>query len=193
MTIKERNDLTLRYCVMTTKAGKKMATLQQCTLNDLMTLQQLSRTTFTDTFAGANEVADLNDYLDQAYATAKLTAELTNPNSFFYFLKVAGATVGYLKLNVGAAQTEQVAENALEVERIYILPAYKRHGFGRQLIDQAEKQARQLGKTALWLGVWEHNEAARAFYGKIGFRQVGSHVFQLGADPQTDLILVKTW
>ncbi|MFC6315946.1 GNAT family N-acetyltransferase [Lapidilactobacillus achengensis] len=169
-----------------------MANLHQCTLKDLAELQHLSRVTFADTFGAANQAEDLKEYLDHAYAPATLTAELNNPNSFFYFLQEQGVTVGYLKLNIGTAQTERVAANALEVERIYILPRYKRHGYGRQLIAQAEKQALQLNKTALWLGVWEHNDAARAFYQKIGFQQVGQHVFQLGDDAQTDLVLLKS-
>ncbi|WP_261805936.1 GNAT family N-acetyltransferase [Lapidilactobacillus luobeiensis] len=174
------------------KVGVDMVVLHQCTLNDLAELQQLSRATFIDTFGGVNQAADLKAYLERAYATSVLAAELANRDSFFYFLQDQGTTVGYLKLNVEKAQTEHVAPNALEVERIYILPAYKRHGFGHQLIKQAEQQALRLHKTALWLGVWEHNEPARAFYQKNGFHQVGRHTFQLGSDQQNDLILIKS-
>ena len=43
----------------------------------------------------------------------------------------------------------------------------------------------------MWLGVWEENHRANAFYRKHGYAEVGEHVFMLGADAQRDLILAK--
>ena len=51
--------------------------------------------------------------------------------------------------------------------------------------------AQAAGATALVLGVWEHNERAKAFYQRFGFREVSAVAFRLGADVQRDLVLRK--
>jgi len=50
---------------------------------------------------------------------------------------------------------------------------------------------RQAGHDAIWLGVWERNGRAQAFYRKWNFRAVGQHVFQLGSDPQRDILMQR--
>ncbi|MFC6169841.1 GNAT family N-acetyltransferase [Loigolactobacillus jiayinensis] len=165
--------------------------LEKVTLADLPTLRKISIATFTDTFGAQNTPENLAAYLTAAYAPAKLQQELTEPASQFYFVYVDQQLAGYLKINHDAAQTEAKGGATLEVERIYILPAFKRHGLGRYLIKQAETSAQQLGKTAIWLGVWENNFAAQQFYAKLGFVRTGQHSFVMGTDPQTDFILTK--
>ncbi len=155
-------------------------TLKRITVAEVETLQKLSIETFSDTFKDQNSAQDLADYLKTAYDLSKLTAELNDPNSQFY-----------LKLNLNEAQSEQVAPNALEIERIYIRSAFKRHGLGRFLFQEALKLAQEENCSTIWLGVWEKNYPALAFYEKMGFTHHGSHSFFMGADEQTDLIMVK--
>lgn len=165
--------------------------LKKCTLEDLATLQQLSIETFTDTFGAYNTAKDLQDYLEQAYDSAKLTEELQQMDSEFYFLFFEEQLAGYLKINTETAQTESIAANALEVERIYIRTSFKRQGLGRYLLKQAIQLAKSKGNQTVWLGVWEHNEAAKAFYQVMGFAKVGAHSFYMGDDKQTDWIMTK--
>ncbi len=159
--------------------------------SDVEQLQAISRITFADTFAGANTEADMKKHLASAYAKEQLLAEIETPASYFYFGMIDNQCVGYLKLNVDQAQSEDRGATTLEVERIYILPAFKRQGLGRTFLQAAERLAQDLGKERIWLGVWEENTAALAFYIKMGFEQVGQHVFVLGNDRQTDLIMEK--
>lgn len=163
--------------------------LKRVQLADLPKLQQISRTTFSDTFGSENSASDLAAYLETAYSESQLAAELTNPESAFYFVLLADQVAGYLKVNWGQAQSEQLGATGFEIERIYILPQFKRHGLGRFLYQTAVHQAEQAGKEFIWLGVWEHNYPAQAFYKKLGFYQVGQHTFTLGEDPQTDLLM----
>lgn len=166
--------------------------LQALTVDDVSALQAMSLTTYRETFAAANTEANMQAYLDSAYNLPKLTAELQNPNSQFFFIIRDGQRVGYLKLNTGTAQTEAMGPDALEVERIYILPAYKHQGLGSVLIQQAIDLAKAAHKTTVWLGVWEHNEPAKQFYqAHWGFKQFSSHHFVMGDDVQTDLLMIK--
>ncbi|KRL53790.1 GNAT family N-acetyltransferase [Furfurilactobacillus rossiae] len=162
------------------------------TPQDVTTLREVSCATFQDTFGSENSATDLQNYLNRAYSVDQLLTEINNPESWFYFIKVNQAVAGYLKLNVGEAQTEKMGSDALEIQRIYILPSFKRQGLGTQLFNQATANAEDLHKRAIWLGVWEHNDAARKFYHKIGFQPVGDHVFQLGSSVQRDLIMKRT-
>ena len=133
----------------------------------------------------------MNAYLDNAYTDEKLTTELQTPHSTFFFLYKDDELAGYLKVNTDEAQTEAIAVNALEIERIYIRSTHKRQGLGRYLIDQACNLAVKKGKETIWLGVWEHNQPARAFYQTMGFVRQGQHSFFMGDDEQTDFIMVK--
>ncbi|KRK94745.1 protease synthase and sporulation negative regulatory PAI 1 domain protein [Levilactobacillus acidifarinae DSM 19394] len=152
----------------------------------------MSRETFTATFGAQNTPADLATYLDTAYAATQLTQELENPASSFYFILKDQIVAGYLKLNTDAAQTEAMGPHALEIERIYLRPAFQKQGLGRHLFQIALDQAQRQRKTQIWLGVWEHNLNAQGFYHQLGFHQIGQHTFTLGSDPQTDLIYAKS-
>ncbi|QNQ81895.1 GNAT family N-acetyltransferase [Lactobacillus sp. PV012] len=158
---------------------------------DLEDLQKISRLTFAQTFGADNSEVDLNKYLDEAYASEKLTHELENPNSEFYFIVVNNEVAGYLKVNEFDAQTEDVDENALEVERIYLDNEFQHQGLGLALIQLAEKIAHDKKKDKMWLGVWEKNYNAQKFYEKDGFKRFSQHTFMVGDDKQTDYILVK--
>jgi len=165
--------------------------IHPCTLADIPALQAISRETFAATFGAANTAQDLADYLDIAYATPKLTAELNNPNSRFYFVQRAGQVCGYLKVNTADAQSEDMPADNFEVERISVREACQKQGFGRVLIELAEQLAREAGKARMWLGVWEHNDNARGFYDRIGFHKIGQHTFTIGDSQQTDYLLAK--
>lgn len=165
--------------------------IKAVTRADVSSLQQISRETFRATFNKFTAPADMDRFLKEDYETKKLLNEIANPNSRFFFLIVAGQIAGYLKINVGSAQTEQLKENALEVERIYLREAFQHQGFGNILLDYAEEIARREHKDYLWLGVYEHNTNAQRFYKRHGFKRVSEHVFQVGDDSQVDYLLVK--
>ncbi|WP_278046256.1 GNAT family N-acetyltransferase [Desemzia sp. C1] len=154
-------------------------------------MQKVSVETFRDTFQDQNTEEDLYNYLEKAYNTEQLTSELLNQQSEFYFVFNGNDLAGYLKININEAQSETNGEEALEIERIYVLPEFKGKGLGKILIQQAVERAQFHQKTNIWLGVWEHNQAALAFYKKLGFVQTGAHSFFMGEDEQTDLILTK--
>ncbi len=165
--------------------------IKKCTRDDLHELQAISIETFTETFKDQNSPEDLQAYLDKAYDLNKLEQELAVPSSSFFFIYSDQEVAGYLKLNTENAQTESMGNDSLEVERIYIRKAFQKYGFGKQLLNKAIELATEQNKKNIWLGVWEENDNAIAFYRKKGFVQTGSHSFFMGDDEQIDLILVK--
>ncbi len=156
------------------------------------TLRAISLETFTDTFKGTTSEANFTHYVDEAYKKETLSQELQDPACHFFFIENDGVIVGYCKLNEEKAQSESDFPNSLEIERIYIRPDHKRQGYGSQLIEFAESFARQKELGSLWLGVWEHNKKAQAFYQAKGFHRISEHSFWMGDDEQTDWILSKS-
>ncbi|EEM41063.1 Protease synthase and sporulation negative regulatory protein PAI 1 [Bacillus thuringiensis IBL 4222] len=134
----------------------------------------------------------MNHYLEKAFNLKQLEKELSNISSQFFFVYFNDEIAGYLKVNIDDAQSEEMGNESLEVERIYIKSSFQKHGLGKYLLNNAIEIAIEHNKKNIWLGVWEKNENAIAFYKKLGFVQAGSHSFYMGDDEQVDLIMIKT-
>ncbi|PWK16582.1 GNAT family N-acetyltransferase [Tumebacillus permanentifrigoris] len=165
--------------------------LKTCTLSDVHTLQAISTETFDETFRATNVPENVDAYLEKAFTLEKLEKELANTDSFFYFAYVNEELAGYLKVNINAAQSDEIIDDALEIERIYIRRAYHGQGLGKYLIQKSIDIAKEKNKQHMWLGVWEKNERAIRFYVGLGFVLHGAHSFYLGNEEQTDLIMIK--
>jgi ribosomal protein S18 acetylase RimI-like enzyme len=152
-------------------------------------LQQIGRQTFEETFAESNSAENMVIYLEEAYAYEKISAELNDPNSFFYYAMMDQDVIGYLKLNMGVSQTELKDNDALEIERIYVLKAFQGKKVGQLLFDKAITIAKEQHVAYIWLGVWEENKRAIQFYTKNGFVEFDQHVFVLGDEAQTDIMM----
>lgn len=161
----------------------------RCTINDLTKLQQISRQTFYETFADLNTEEDMKKYLEEELSLEKLTAELNNEDSEFYFAELNDEVIGYLKINCGKAQTELKEQKALEIERIYARKEFHGKKLGQLLYDKAIQIARDKNAAYIWLGVWEENRRAINFYKKNGFVEFDKHIFKLGDDAQTDIMM----
>jgi ribosomal protein S18 acetylase RimI-like enzyme len=160
-------------------------------LEDLPLLQDISKRTFYDSFAAMNTAENMKFHLDNHFTSEKLAAEILNRNSKFFFAIQNGTPVGYLKINQGSAQTVLPNDQAVEIERIYVDQLFKSTGIGKTFISKAEELAKNSRAKYMWLGVWENNEPAIRFYEKNGFVKYSKHIFKLGDDDQTDLLLKK--
>lgn len=163
--------------------------LKKVTLKDVNKLQQISRQTFFETFSAVNTEENMTNYLEENLSITRLTSELQNTNSQFYFAELNEKIIGYLKLNFGTAQTELNDDNALEIERIYVLQEFHGKNVGQLLYEKALQIAKEKNADYVWLGVWEENARAIRFYKKNGFVEFDKHVFMLGNDKQTDIMM----
>lgn len=165
--------------------------IKPITIDDLKNLQNISRETFKATFDPYTAPDDMAKFLRDNYADNKLTNELNNPESQFFFLVIDSEIAGYLKVNQGSAQTEAMDDDHFELERIYLRQKFQHQGLGNILLDYAQELARRAGKKYLWLGVYEKNLPAQKFYAKNGFKRFSQHVYYVGDDPQIDYLLKK--
>ena len=166
--------------------------IKKCTLEDSRKLQEISYETFNETFKHQNSPENMNAYLEKAFNLKQLEKELSNISSQFFFVYFDNEVAGYLKVNTNDAQSEEMGAESLEIERIYIKKKFQKHGLGKYLLNKAMEIAMERNKKKSWLGVWEKNENAIAFYIKMGFVQTGAHSFYMGDEEQIDFIMTKT-
>jgi ribosomal protein S18 acetylase RimI-like enzyme len=168
-------------------------TIRQATVDDAKALTDLSYTTFWDAFAHhpKNAPDDLAHYMRQAFNQEQITAELSDAQNVFLIAEIDGNAAGYAKLIIGNIEPGITASKPVELSRLYSQQEYIGKGIGQNLMDACFELAKGHDHDVMWLGVWEFNPRAQRFYEKNGFRFVGKHVFQLGEDPQTDLLMPK--
>jgi len=138
-----------------------------------------------------NTEEQLQEYFEEAYNLRVLSTELEDPDSETYFIMHEEEIAGFLKVNWGNAQTERELENAFEIQRLYVLQTYQGFGLGKQLFEFALEHAEKNGFSWAWLGVWEHNTKAQAFYNRYGFEKFSQHRFMVGQKVDTDWLLKK--
>ncbi|MGO4905032.1 GNAT family N-acetyltransferase [Flavobacterium sp. W20_MBD1_R3] len=163
--------------------------IKKASASDLETIQKISIQTFKETFAAVNTPENITNYINESFNTEQITTELNRADSQFYVAYSNSEAVGYLKINFGDAQTETINENALEIHRIYVVQSFHGKNIGQLLLDKAKVIAQSTGVAVIWLGVWEENHRVLRFYTKNEFVVFDKHVFTLGKDKQTDLLM----
>lgn len=163
--------------------------ITRVTLSDVEKLQRIAEQTFSVTFSNENSEENLADYLSKAFSLEKLTLELNNENSAFYFAIFERKIIGYLKINFGDAQTELQDNKGMEIERVYVLKAFHGKKVAQQLFNKALQIAKLANAEYVWLGVWEENPRAISFYTKNGFVEFDRHIFKIGNEEQKDIMM----
>jgi ribosomal protein S18 acetylase RimI-like enzyme len=168
----------------------KQLIIRSGTQDDAEALAELAARTFHETFAADNRPEDLEVYMAGAYGVSQQRRELSNPDIATLLVEVEGQLVGYAQVRSGISPVCVTGEAPIELWRFYIAQSLHGRGVARTLMDRVISEACRRGGRTLWLGVWERNQRAKAFYGKIGFVDVGSHVFMVGTDAQTDRLMM---
>jgi GNAT superfamily N-acetyltransferase len=166
-------------------------TIRLATAADAALLAAIGEETFRDTFAADNTAADMEAYVAAAFGPEQQSRELADPGTKILVAELGGDAIGYVRLMFGAAPACVRASHPVEISRFYARKPWIGRGVGAALMTRALSEARTAGCDVAWLGVWERNVRAIAFYEKWGFRPVGEQVFMLGADAQRDLVMAR--
>jgi ribosomal protein S18 acetylase RimI-like enzyme len=166
-------------------------TIRPALLEDAAILADLGARTFRETFEAICPPADMAAFLTRTYRESIQRSELADPSRPARILELDGVPSGFLQLRLGHREQGVPGLRPVELQRIYLLRAAQGGGRGQALMTVAEDMARAWGADVFWLGVWENNHKALAFYAKAGFREVGEHVFKIGDQVDRDLILAK--
>ncbi len=168
-------------------------TIRRATTADAALLSALGKQTFCDTFTGTCTEQDMDKFLEAYFNLQQVTSELENSNDYFYLAETGGVASGYIRMMEDYTHFELMKQwKALELKRIYVDKAFHGKGIAQQLIAFVEAFAKENTYQVIWLGVWEHNNRAKKFYEKCGFKDSGhTHDFPIGDTPQTDNWLWK--
>ena len=166
-------------------------TIRSCNAQDAEAIMSIGIRTFRDTFDEMNTPENMMLYLNQNFTLKKIRQEIAEKGSTFLFAQQYGKTVGYARIRTSENPKGLTAKAPIEIERLYVDRDYIGKRVGYLLMNAWMEYAREGGHDAVWLGVWEHNERAIAFYKKWGFTRFSEHTFMLGKDAQTDWLLRK--
>jgi ribosomal protein S18 acetylase RimI-like enzyme len=158
---------------------------------DALLLAELGARTFYESFAAENSPEDISTYLDDSFGPEKQAVELAEPGTISLIAEIEGIALGYAQLRPGETPDCVLGPGPIELARIYVSQAYLGLGVGNALMRACIDEARRAGHQTMWLGVWERNVRAQGFYRKWNFTIVGEHIFQLGSDPQRDLLMER--
>ena len=170
---------------------KSIPSIRRATPSDAILLAELGARTFSETFAADNNPEDMAAYLAASFSPERQAAELSDPLSTFLIAEVEGSAAGYAMVRPGEIPEQVSGERPIELVRLYVAREWQGRGVGPALMQACMDEARRQDFRTVWLGVWEHNHRARAFYSKWNFHEVGAHVFQLGIDPQNDILMER--
>ena len=165
--------------------------IRQATVHDAELLARLGAALFLQTFAHQNTPEDMEAYLASAFSPVLQAAELEQPETLFLLASIGEAPGGYAQLAVTEPVDCVEAVHPVELVRFYVDAAWHGQGLSHTLLQEIFDRAAARGHDRIWLGVWEKNARAIAFYKKRGFEVVGSKDFLLGSDLQTDLVMVR--
>ncbi len=157
--------------------------------DDAALLAELGARTFAETFAGDNTPENMAAYLASAFNREQQAAELADPHCSFQIAEIDGVAVGYALLRSGDVEFGVVGNKPIELVRLYVSQENLGSGVGAVLMQACIDESQQENYETLWLGVWEHNTRAQAFYRKWNFVEMGTHVFHLGDESQTDILM----
>ena len=165
--------------------------IRMATAHDAEMLRDLGSRIFVDTFAEANTQENMESYLATAFSLPQVRREIDDASSKVLISEIKGGPIGYARLHAGPSPAEIVAQRPLELARLYIDHTQHGTGVAAMMMQRCVDVAREGDHDVLWLGVWEHNPRAQAFYRKWQFEKVGAQSFWLGDDEQTDWLMSR--
>lgn len=159
---------------------------------DAKVLCQFAESTFRATYGAMNTAGHMATHCRNSFGEQIQATEISNPDMATLLCEDKGALIGYAQLLWGEAPEFISCENPGEIHRLYVGDDWHGKGIAQALMDACIDKMKLRGSDVIWLGVWERNPRALAFYKKRGFIEVGEHIFSFGGDPQRDIVMART-
>lgn len=158
--------------------------------SDAAALAAFAARLFAETFGPDNRPEDLAAHLAESYGDAQQAREIADPAYITLLLDGTHGLAGFAQVRRSAPPPCVPPDVPVELYRFYVDRPWHGRGLARVLMDAVHEAAAELGGRTLWLGVWERNPRAIAFYRKSGYRDVGTTFFFVGPDRQVDRVMV---
>ena len=165
--------------------------IRHARVDDIDVLCRLGATTFRETYRGISDPREVDDYADEHFTPAQVAAWLHRPDARTLLAFVADAPVGYAHVRRAKVPDCVADRQAIQLSRLYLLASAQGHGVGGALMDAALAEIAALGGRTVWLGAYDRNVKALAFYARRGFASVGTHEFEFGGQVYADPVLTR--
>lgn len=165
--------------------------LRYATIDDAALIADISQQTFYDTFAADNTPEDMAKFMNEQFTKGRLMLEVGTSDNIFLLAYNDEKVAGYVKIREGKKLPALDGKASMEIARLYVVKDFIGTGVGKLLMQAAINVAQEKNKEVVWLGVWEHNRRAIAFYTSWGFEKFGECDFLLGNDLQHDWLMKK--
>jgi ribosomal protein S18 acetylase RimI-like enzyme len=165
--------------------------IRLATAADAAAVADLAARTFRDTFEADNTAEDMAAHLKKNYGAAIQSAEIANPAMATLVMEGEGGLIAYVQIRSDPAPACVGGRRPLEIWRFYVDKPFIGRGIAGMLMDRTLQEIGSRGADVCWLGVWERNLRAQAFYRKQGFVQVGTQFYDVGSDRQTDHVMAR--
>lgn len=167
-----------------------MITIRRAQLDDSAALSHIAEHTFRETFATENNLTDMELHCSKKFGVEIQRQEILDPNCATLLAMIENQLVGFAQVRLHSPKACVAVDHPAELHRLYVGKEWHGRGVAHKLMANILSTVSATGVDHVWLGVWEHNPRAIAFYSKYEFRVVGEHVFQFGNDPQRDLVMM---
>jgi diamine N-acetyltransferase len=162
-------------------------------VSDAAGLAEFAARTFAEAFGGDTNAADLQAHVATTYRAELQARELADPTVITLLALRDARIVAYAQVRLNESPPCCVTlSDAVELQRFYADRSVRGTGLTMRLMELALDAARRLGGRHAWLGVWERNTRAMAFYRKAGFDDIGFTHYMVGSDRQTDRVFLAS-
>ena len=160
--------------------------------NDAAALSVFAERLFRETYTGAYDPADIDDYVSHAFSPEQQAVELAEEGGRVLVIDDSQTgLLGFAHLRQTPPPPALEGRLAVEISRFYVDRPWHGRGIARVLMSACIAEARSRGADALWLQVYQSNDRAVAFYEKSGFRKCGTATFHMGRRVDNDWVMVR--
>lgn len=150
-----------------------MMYLKKITKNQLPIVRDLAYAIWPSTYGEILSNEQLNYMLDNFYSIDNLENQMNNGQVFELFFE-DNKVVGFVAYEFNCNET-----GLLKIHKIYLLPETQGKGFGKLMIDEIVKFAKNDYQKGVFLNVNKYNKA-QFFYQKLGFLIAKEEVIDIG-------------
>jgi diamine N-acetyltransferase len=159
-------------------------------VQDAKNLSVFAKNTFVDTYAGMVDRTELLDYSNETFHLDNQLNEIINPDNLIFLAEDDESNLlGYALIQYRSLKFTHRVYRQCELKRIYLSNKVFRKGIGTRLLNAVKGTLSKQGIETLYVGVWDKNSRALAFYFKNGFKEVADTHFELGNQTCRDLVL----
>lgn len=165
--------------------------IRRATAADIPALADLGARTFRETYTPISVPAEVIEYAEEHFTHDRVAGWLARPEAITLLASLDDAPVGYAHVLRDAVPACVADRAAVKLSRIYLLASAHGRGHGKALFQAALGAAAELGARSVFLGVYDRNLKAIAFYEAHGFATVGTHEFEFGGMVYHDPVMAR--